>query len=371
MPLRSHQPLLGARLNRNHPDAQGLVAAIPCLEGTGYPADLVSSHVGGTPYGTGTFAWQDGGVSCSASLANTGITVPIQPQAAPTGFTQECWVKLLSNANAESWAGNVSASTWFDLPTGGLRFVYNTVQCGSSITPPIGQWLHIVGVVWSGGMQLWLNGVKIASNSSAITLRPIQSSLYTHNRGSGNANSANAVVRGIHAWTRVLDPSAIMRRYLDPWSLYCSRPRQLQLWTGAFAQARSLSSSDSAAETDSASLVAAIGQIDASTLAEVLALGATLLASDGGVGGESTNNAALLGTPDAGTLAEQIALALSDVDAATLVEASLIAQNVFGVDGAALTELLALNRNIPTSIYASIIFSPGTPDPRFARITRI
>lgn len=336
MSLRTQLPLVGARLNRRHPDAYGLAAAVPCFEGIGYPADVLSGRGVGAPYGAGVYSWQDGGLACSTSLATTGVAVPIQSQAAPLGFTIECWVKLLSIAVGESWAGNASASTWLDLPAQGLRFIYNSNQCGSSVVPPVGQWLHIVGTAWTGGSQLWLNGVKIQSSSTANVMRTIQSTLYTHNHGTTYANSSNAVVKGLHAWTRTLDPQTITRRYNDPWSMYLG-DRRRRVFLGAIKIFKT--ASEQAQLLDAGSLSAATSLVDSAS--EVDSAGIALAINDLGALGESTSSAYAPSLVDSGSFAEGVtssALALG-LDSASLTEALATSAALAAADGMSFGDL--------------------------------
>src|ERR1043165_8922918 len=175
------KPPLGARVNPEHPFAQGAVALVPMLESLGIPANYGSAATTLSKVGAPVWASNPQGAAyqfpTTSSCLRFNSTDNIPTAAATICIIRRKLDTTLRTAGLFGFQGgtttskkcgaavpNSSGNVVFDF--GGATGANRLTVTGLSFTTDVERWVFTAG---PAGSAIWRDGIKVGSQSTAIT----------------------------------------------------------------------------------------------------------------------------------------------------------------------------------------------------------
>lgn len=241
-------PPVGARLNRSHPLAKGLVGCWLMNEGNG---DVVYDVSGNGNNGTLTNMdpetdWVSG--AFGRALDFDGINDYVKMSAGALKVTKNitisAWVRAANSNDKDSiiaWdsgsvdaygmylkdSGSVDAACFFikTLDNGSVKVCKNFVA-GTIVD---GQWYHMVGVYDGMNARVYLDAIEQASGTASGNLAYSEFGNQSLNIGADQVRFREALIADVCIFNRALTSQEIKQLYITPYAMF-ERPSYVQFF---------------------------------------------------------------------------------------------------------------------------------------------
>lgn len=366
MAFRVQKPSIGARLDRDHPLAQGLAIALPLNEGAGPPRNLVNgASTSVVDASTPSVAWSPSAKGIALVAGNRNNYVAINhPSITNNHFSVEAifyFNAATTNASPGQgiWSvGSKSATIEFQ-GSGSNEAIFFASGGGvlgpTSITYPAGVMNHWLGVANGSGVTFYQKGLPTVQASITPTVSSFtQSFLFETVSGPGYALQGG--VLALHAWARPLTAAEVAERFDDPWGIY------RRAWNPKYflkPSSIAVASTDSAVIVDAATIGGALALADSASLADAGHIAATVGLTDAGILSDTQAIGAKVSLADPATLVDTSFLnaILTPADLASFADSLLLNAFMSPADGATLVDSAALNAALALFDSASLIDS--------------